>query len=428
MLEYHRKKALFSTQFVPMSLVLLSLLGGITLGLSPALAALAILLCASSFFISIITQGSVHKTAFWGLLFISYNVFSGIIFGGFDSLQEASVISWIGNEGRVFLYYWPALYVLQTFRPIHVEKALAFLMRSLTVLVLLVMLLKTGSGFSTFSTHHAAGTFIAGLIFYNLFRFDKTKSKADLMYLSFALLAMLASNSRTSLLTAGLAVILVYFSSAQIMRVLRLCSFLIPLIFAMPLAFPTQFARLVDAANMETVNSVVKNLKDAYVADSPIEVGKAFDLSGSVDTTGNTNLAIRGYLWGRSIGEGFRSPFFGEGFGRVNDLGRVYIGMPYLLYPAVDAAYANPSNLTAHNGFLQVFAELGLIGSALLFMVYRTLWTGLKGDLMWMYIGRACLISLMLMSITQHAFGAPIYGLSLFLLAAIANRMCTSET
>ena len=242
-----------------------------------------------------------------------------------------------------------------------------------------------------------------------------------------SLVAMLATNSRTSLLAVIFSVLIVYLSSSKIVQISKIIVLSLPLLFIMPLAFPTQFDRLADVANTETFVSLADNFMIAYSADSPIEVAKAFDLNGDIDISGNANLVIRGYLWGRSLGEGLRSPILGTGFGRVNDLGRTYEGVPYLFYPATNAAFDSPSNLTAHNGYLQVFAEMGFVGSFLLFMLYREMWRKFKGPTMWSHVGKASIVCLLLMSITQHAFGAPIYGLSLMLTVALAYRMCLAN-
>lgn len=416
-----------SRQTLPLLFIFISLLGGFSLGQSPVLAAAAIVLCAAGFFIHVLTSARIERAAALAVAFIVYNAFSGVVFGGFAAIGETSLLDWIANEGRVFLYYWPALYVMQVFKPSSAGITLRRFLQLLTVLAFCIMLVKTATGFSTFSTHHAAGAFIAGLVFYNLFRFDETRSVADLSYLLLAVIALLASNSRTSLLAVVITITLVYLSSARILRVLRTAVLLIPLAIAMPFLFPTEFSRLADAATTETLQSMRINVVEAFSSRNPIEVSTAFNLTKSIDIDGNANLVIRSYLWGRTLGEGIRSPIFGEGFGRVNDMGRIYRGTPYLFYPATEAHYPNPSDLTAHNSYLQVFAELGLIGLTLILITYRLIWMGLKGDRLWSMVGRSSLICLLLMSTTQHAFGAPIYGLSLFLLAAVANRMCRAR-
>lgn len=412
---------------MPALLLALSLMGGALLGVSPALSAVTIMICAVAFFVDVFATASINRAAMFGALFIIMCFLSGVFLGGFESLNGSSLIYWISNEGRVFLYYWPALFVMQSLSFIGMEYKLSIIYRVATLLIFSIIIIRSLTGFTTFSTYHAAGAYCAVLIFYNLFKYEKSKSVVDLFFLILSVIAMFATNSRTSLLAALISILIVYISSAKLMRVVRVAIFLSPFALAMPIVFPTQFGRLADAANTETFISLGENFARAYSADSPIEVAKAFDLSKDIDIAGNANLVIRGYLWGRSLGEGMRSPIFGIGFGRVNDLGRTYEGVPYLVYPATEATLNSPSNLTAHNGFMQVFAELGLLGSFLLFMMYRILWHGLKGGSMWVYVGRASIICLLLMSITQHAFGAPIYGLSLLLTVAVAYRMCAQN-
>lgn len=408
-------------------LVLISLMGGVFLGISPLLSATAILVCAVAFFLDVFSKGTMNRAAVFGLLFLFMTFLSGIFFGGFNSLRNASIVYWIANEGRVFLYYWPALFVMQALPLRGTEFMLHRIFRIATCMVFGIMIAYAATGWSTFSTYHAAGAFCSIFVFYNLFCYEKSKSRWDLFFLGLSLAAIFATNSRTSLLAVLVTMVILHFNATKIKQALKITVFVAPLALTMPFLFPNQFGRLADAFNTETFTSLGENFMLAYRSDSPIEVAKAFDLSSGIQISGNANLVIRGYLWGRSLGEGTRSPIVGSGFGRLNDLGRSYEGVPYLIYAATSATVDSPSNLTAHNGYMQVFAELGLLGSLLLFGLYRTLWVGLSGMTVWSQTGRASIVCLLLMSITQHAFGAPIYGLSLLLTAAMAYRISLGE-
>lgn len=110
--------------------------------------------------------------------------------------------------------------------------------------------------------------------------------------------------------------------------------------------------------------------------------------------------AIRGYLWGRAMHEGLASPVIGSGFGRCNSI-------------------------------LHVFAALGILGLANLTALLASLWRPLRrncGDDLWAHVGLTSLIGLVLMSITQHAFGEPIFGLSLFCMVGISCQLSGSKT
>lgn len=402
----------------------LAMLSGAVLGLSPAGAALVIGGCALGVTLRFIARQHLQRASVFCLLFLIYVLVSGLLFGGFDSLSQSSFLGWIGNEGRVFLYYWPALFVFETTCPS--DRGVTRVFRWLTIFVFMNTLVNTATGFSTFGTHHAAGAFAAMLVIFNLFRYGKSGNWIDLLCLVMAILALLGSNSRSALLATLVSVILVTISVRRIKQVASMACLAPMAIGIMAYAFPYQFERLQDAANMNTVYAVQENFARAYASNSPIEVAKAWELSETISLQGNANLAIRGYLFGRAYGEFARSPIVGIGFGRFNDIGRNFTGTPGLFFPVTDASFAAPSDQTAHNAYLQILAELGLLGALPLLALYCVMWRGLKHAAQnapdWSKTGRASLICVCLMGITQHAFGAPIYGLSLFLLAALSFR------
>ncbi|NVK12687.1 MAG: O-antigen ligase family protein [Rhodobacteraceae bacterium] len=400
--------------------------GGMLLGLSSLPAALIIAFCAVSAVISMVMTKKVTGPAAWILAFLAYCCVSGIVFGGFASLRETSLISWIGKEGRVFLYYWPALYILSATAP--PDRQIAYLMRGLTLLVLLNVAAKAAVHFSTFGSHHAAGAFAVTVTLYHFYKYSASRSVADLVFLGLSLVALLGTDSRTSVLAAALAIVAANITSGKLRAVLAVLILAPAGIFLMASLFPYQFERLTDAANARTFNAMQRNFSYAYHAETPLEVGTAWELAEKIDLSGNANVAIRGYLFGRTTGEFMRSPVAGIGFGRINDLGRTFSGVPHVYYVVADAAYASPTEQTAHNSFLQILAELGLLGSLFLALAYRRLWTGLRTApdkrRMWSQIGISSLICILFMALTQHSFGAPIYGLSLFLLAALSYKKC----
>lgn len=407
-----------------------AMLGGATLGVTSAGAAAVIGGCAVGITAGFLQRLKLQRASVWCLLFLVYTLISGILFGGLTSIKNASFMTWIGNEGRVFLYYWPALFVLEAACPS--DRGVTRVMRGLTLIVFLNTLLSSATGFSTFGTHHAAGAFAAMLVIYQVFRYGKTRDLGDLMFLSLALVSLLGSNSRTALLAV---LVSIFFVSVSFRRIKQLVALVLvaPLgLIAMAFVFPYQFERLQDAANVDTFQAVQDNFSLAYRSNSPIEVGKAWELSETISLNGNANLAIRGYLFGRTFGEFSRSPIVGIGFGRINDIGRSFSGTAGVFHPVTDATFASPTDQTAHNSYLQVLTELGLLGTLPLLALYTTLWRRLRSARKrapeWSKTGRASVICVCLMALTQHSFGAPIYGLSLFLLAVLSYRKATEAS
>ena len=78
-----------------------------------------------------------------------------------------------------------------------------------------------------------------------------------------------------------------------------------------------------------------------------------------------------------------------------------------------------------------MFAELGFIGLAILFALLRAVWkkftlseqSGMSRGV-WENTGKAAMLCVLYMSVTQHSFGAPIYGMTLMFLIGIAYSQC----
>ncbi len=77
------------------------------------------------------------------------------------------------------------------------------------------------------------------------------------------------------------------------------------------------------------------------------------------------------FLWPRAIYLFLKSPIFGTGFGSYNDLPYRLVGIPHLfMYNRPITLYFNSAH--AHNTFIHVLAETGIVGLALLLvMLFR---------------------------------------------------------
>lgn len=412
---------------LPARVVTLSLLGAVCLGLTPALAALSVVISAAIVVHGFSGRSAADPVSRRILFLVFYSAGSAIIFGGIGAAATVPLIDWIGGEGRFFLYYWPALAILalpaRHFIGSPVEQRLGRAFAVAAAATLIATVLDAASVAPVFSTHHGAGAVSATIIIIGVFRFESTRQRSDLAILIAGIASILISNSRTSLIAVVVAVTIVHLSAARLAQLIKVAGVGSLSVLVMALFLPAQFDRLAQVTSTEVVAAVITNVRLGFEGEGQSEVARAFDLAGDTGELGNTNLNIRGQLWGRSLHEGLRSPALGIGFGRMNDLGREFTGTPYVLYPAVAAANPNPSNLTAHNSYLHIFNELGVLGFAALYAIIRRLRSGLHGDGVWERTGRCALVTLLLMAVTQHAFGAPIYGLSIFVLTVLCYRM-----
>ena len=413
-----------STPTVAAAMLALTIAGAATLGVGPHLAAPVIVACAFGFMTRLLYRRQLRRPSFWIVVFLLYCMASGLALGGFTALRNGQVLLWTTGEGRQFLYFWPALYFLEG--PVPRERAVQRVMRSLTVFMLLNIIGHSAVGFSTLRSHHAAGALSVMLAIYAYFKFDKTRWVSDGVFFALALICLLGSNSRTSLMAGVVAVMAVSMNMRQLQRVAGLLAVAPLVLVIMAQAFPMQFERLAAAANKETVHSFSANFLAAFSSEHPTEVAEVWDLTSTVDLSGNANVALRGYLFGRAAREFVRSPLVGSGFGRFNDMNRQFAGTEYLFYPVVAAGINSPSALTAHNTYLHVLAELGVLGALPLFLAFAAMWRGLKRgmrvDPQWSKAGRASLLCLFMGGLAQHSLGAPVYGLTLVLVAALGYR------
>jgi len=333
----------------------------------------------------------------------------------------------------MFLYFWPLIFVIELF-PKKLDRypsAIRNVMRFLAPVSLILVQGPRLFDLEFFSTNHAAGTFCTALLIFHYFHYVKSRSTSDLFFLAISLVALLGTNSRTSLLAFGFAVFLTSLLDGRGKQVISLIALSLLGFLVMSVLFQSQFERFTDAASGDTISAVVENFSLAATGGGNFEVENAFAVSSLLNLEGDGNLAIRGILWGRAFREGVMSPVVGIGFGRYNDVGRIFTGVPYVYYPVGSAALVSASDFTAHNSILHIFAELGLLGILSLAVIFISLWKRFSVDSKsvdknldhWRYIGRANLLTLLFMGMTQHSFGAPIYGMTLMLLVGIAYRM-----
>jgi len=417
-----------NNEFAIVSILSVVVGSALILGVSPLPSAFGIMVCGLLVFINLLAHTKIPTPAFFVLLYLGMIVLSGFAFGGFDAFGQSSPVRWLTNEGRIFLYFWPFLFIIM-FLPTATDRVgdrIATLLRAMAVLAFVFSLIGAATGLRTFGSHHAAGAFCAMLLIYHFHAWQTSKSRSSLIYLLLALLAMLATNSRTSLLATVLALLLFLLLTGRITGLLRIVILSVPAMLLMPILFADQFARLAGVFDSNALDSLMRSYQLSLTYGG-VELERAWDARNLVAGDGAKNIAIRGYLWGRAVNEALLSPIFGTGFGRFNDLGRTFQGVSYIYYPAIDATQPSASILTAHNTFLHVFNEMGVLGLASLFAILASLWRHIykaPGDTLWKRVGLTNIICLCLIGMTQHSFGAPIYGITLFLLVGVSYHLC----
>jgi len=339
---------------------------------------------------------------------------SGLVFGGFDSIKTDGIVTWIANEGRVFVYFLPGLAILQS---VKVKNYWSKSILIVSLFIFVAILLRKITGYQLFTSHHAAGAFSTVTTAYFICMLRQKYCAIHIFGFLISILGLLGSNSRTSLIAIFIAVLIMNLRQLNLVKTFKytLALFLC-FIFAINI-FEDQTKRIQNLANPVIFNVVKANLYSAIINEK-VELSRAYDASKYADTSADANVAIRGYLFGQAIGHFSRSPLVGMGFGRFNDLGKEFVGEKGLFYVAYTSDNPSPSNFTAHNTFLQILAETGLVGLVTIAMLFRYFYIKislLKNENRFFFeFGMLNLIMLLLMGITQHSIGAPIFGFSNF--------------
>ena len=381
------------------------------------------------------SAGGIDRLSLRIFGFLLYVAVSGLLMGGFGSIRTDGAMAWLAGEGRLFVFFVPFIATAAmlrgriTSRPVTTIKAFRAVIRLVALLTATFLAVERTTGVELFSSHHAVGAISAAVtVFLYLDHvFDKTRT--GLYFAILGLITLAASNSRTSLLAVAGALLVFHILRGDTKRVVKLALLSGIPIGALLLVFSGVAERVDRAIDPDTITSMFDNFVESATSPYQLDGGGAV---GDIELAGDRNLAIRGHIWGRAVKEAAMSPLIGIGFGRFNDFGRQFLDVG-IGEVAVFARYASPSVASAHNTFLHHSAELGLLGVILLVSIFlpiaRRCWaasfsrSNSRLVQFWGAVGIVSLISLLFTGITQHAIGAPIYGLTYGVLLVSAYRL-----
>ena len=186
--------------------------------------------------------------------------------------------------------------------------------------------------------------FLAGGLVFVVFG---TASRQALVAFAVALLWYLVSNWRIRSLITGALIILITLVS-------------------LPIVAPQTFQRTKDVFTDEVVSSAILTAqrRQWMAGRERLYVGE------------NHNLMVRMLYWTYAGRLFIDSPIFGIGFGRFNDMNTGFIGHRGLVYFATKGDRVI-SDLSAHNSYLHLLAELGVTGLTLLLLVWLMIFRSL---------------------------------------------------
>jgi O-antigen ligase len=382
--------------------------------------------------------------AFW--------VLSGLISGGIDVGTLTRPEFWRG-EGRSFFFYLPllALSMLRVNR-----RELVFAVRVvqwlavLGCLLCLVWLLGRGHVFQAeedpmtgerntslyfvglLTSHTGAGTFWAGLSAFLLAFSWRMRIRLTQVLAMAAVCLTLATGGRAATLglLAAIGWLLIrgeIFQRRSLM--IALLSLPIPLAGGLFVAsrVPEIGHRMGELVSQRSAASVV-----AAAREPTLENASGYFYSGA--NLEHHNLVIRVYLWKYALQLAENSPMIGVGFGRFNDSYPDFRGLRHVIWLMVDGERNLGSGIeweghqlmvstgNAHNSYLHVTAETGLLGLALFLALWRSIWVAFRteslpacdSDPFLCAYANGCqsiVVSLLVAALAGHALCAPTGGI-----------------
>lgn len=201
-------------------------------------------------------------------------------------------------------------------------------------------------------------------------------------------------------------------------------------------AAPEIGERMTEVFQADTLNAIIS------AADEPTLENAAGHFHSGANLE-NHNIVIRVFLWKYALRLFKKSPILGIGYGRFNDADLQFSGIPGVINFAVDGYRFDGCGIewdegqlmisagNAHNSYLHLLAELGIIGFALTmylwWMMFRQCQPSATTDpFSEAYCAgcQAAIVCLMTASLFGHALGAPSGGI---LLTALAGAWIASN-
>lgn len=277
--------------------------------------------------------------------------------------------------------------------------------RAISLLAPVGFVTATAVGFPLFESHNAAGGYFMVLLAYVLGRVVEEGIRGWRMPLILLVFVLIESDSRGSLF-AILTVLTMYKSFARFPRTSRL---------VLVLSVVGGIAFMVYAYNLWLYNGSVY-LYDYSGFDSA-SAGLDFD-SLLVGERPGTFLHRLFFLYPMAVDMFLNSPLLGVGFTRFDDYPQQFSNtIPFLSFNVSNSVLH--TNFHAHNSYLHVLAELGLVGIALFGLLIRKIFVTFRRDRLTGIPAKFMLGALLLASFTEHRFTTPSQAAPVFFMIGI---------
>lgn len=348
------------------------LLGGIAFLKVPILVQLAVAACAASFILLAFGKGKVDTIVLLiGLNFL-YWLFSGLTIG---SIAPEDLLSaeFYDGEGRIFLAYLPLLYFtvayvweidLKTIVNLVFVTAFWNLFLALYWLATQSPHLTQSSHFiGLLTSHTGAGTFFGFTAVFLFIIGSEAKRPAVTALGAASLLPLLLSGSRQALVSI-VTVSIWYALRHGKTRVFLTIAAVALVTVAFPNVAPVTSARISILWEKDLLDDIRDQMRYAEWAGP----GRDKPLAGP-----EFNIMDRIVHWTYAFNRFTDSPAIGIGFARYNDPFPTFVGVPGVVRLATSGVKTFDT-ASAHNSYLDVLAETGLLGLTLLLSLWVLLW------------------------------------------------------
>lgn len=325
---------------------------------------------------------------------IPFLMFAVIRINYYELHQAIRTMLWMGVASMVLYAAWAVFKISWLAGPGHIDEFQAFL-----------------------SSHTGAGTFFGCLSTFTLL-YGYEKKKWMIFALGVGLMGPTYSSASREALVGLMAVIAWYLTIRNPKPRMIIVSVVVgTLLFVTMPAFMSQktYERTYGLLQWSFITTMVKQAEGAINSDW--QTGDWNVTTGTdVLEEGDVTTLVRIQLWVYATKRFLASPLFGMGWGRFNDFNTIFINAPpYLSVAAGGGKKLSPE--TAHNSYIHIAAESGLIGLAL----YMSLWAALYlrcqratqvlaqvRELKAFYVAaQGMIVFILACALTGHAVGSP---------------------
>ena len=401
--------------------------------------AIGLLIIVTGVFFLILSQARLDKITVILLLNIAYWLFSGFFVGSIAPLDLINP-SFLNGDGRILISYSPLLlFGATTIQWSNVDILVKTTLHvALASLFFCAVWFATGASFLSegmagnyvgFLTSHTGGGTFFGVLSIFLILFGHLSGNRLVHIVGWLMvIPMLASASREAML--AFLVVSVWYVLKMRNRKVLIGGVMGIIVFTllMPIVVPHTWNRTVNLFSYRLIEDVVEQIdvSEHYQPSDDRETGKS---DGSLVVGAQHNVLARIMFWTYALRRFAESPIFGIGFGRYNDGTTGQAGIEGLVY-MVFGGKKIFSVGNAHNSYIHILCETGILGLVLFLWLWYCIYFRLRAAISeyreWkdmrslMIAAQGVVIFALFSALTGHALAAPSLMLPVTIIVGIA--------